>query len=600
MEALSISQTPPRKRKPARSEQALRQSGSTDYWRQRREREAAERSGTLPARDIPKTPSGPTIRTYCAKLIPGYDPRVGAAGFTFSPTKARAAILWFHTHLTHIKGELGGKAFRLEPWQMAIVGNLFGWHDKAGKRRYRQTFIFVPQKNGKTPFAGGLALYMLDQDREPGAEIYSAAFTREQAGLVWKWARGMAANDADLLERFHLKQHAIEPVADPNAFYRTIAAKEQGAHGANAHGVIIDEEHTFDRTREEVIETLEAKTAARSQPLIVKITTAGWDRESICYKDYTYAKQVRDGTLPGGDPRFLPVIWEAGPDDDWTDEAVWEACNPNYGVSVRIDDMREACKKAQGNPRKINRFRQLRLNQWTEQEEIWIPSLAWDDCATEFDEDGLYGRECYGGLDVGLTTDHTALALVFPGDDGLYQVLAWHWMPRGDIREKSNRDRVDYLSWEAEGWITLTAGDITDFARLRSELGALLKDYDVRHLAYDPWRAGELTSNMKDQDGLPMVEHRQGYISMSPPCKEFERLVLDRKLRHNGNPLLRWNVANAAIDTDPAGNIKPNKNKANGRIDGMVATIMAVGLATTKRVETVNPYSDHGIRTLDL
>ena len=334
-------------------------------------------------------------------------------------------------------------------------------------------------------------------------------------------------------------------------------------------------------------DTLRYAGASRRQPLHLTISTAGFERQSIGFEQYQYAKAVAEGTVE--DTTRFVYIAEAGVDEDWTDPEIWEKANPNWGVSVKVDQFLEDFNEARNSPVKENAFRRCRLNQWTEQHTRWISLEAWDACKAEFDWNTLAGRTCYGGLDLAITRDTTAFVLVFPPDEdyGVYDVLPFFWAPETDAHDRERRDRAPYLTWARQKHITLTEGNVTDYGFVRrriNELAGHVKEYagprfDIQGIAYDPYNATFFAQKLKDDDGLPMIEMRQGYLSISEPSKNFERAVLDKKLRHDGHPVLRWHVANVAVRLDPGGNIKPDKEKSTDRIDGVVATIMALSRA---------------------
>lgn len=554
--------------------------GSTLVDKKGSRRDEPTEKPTLPPRKIPRCPGLGTIERYCRELIPGYDPWRDSAGYSFHVKRARAAVRWFHAHLTHVKGELGGKAFKLEPWQVAIIGNLFGWYAKDDTRRFRTAFIFVPRKNGKTPMAAGLANFMFVEDKEPGAEVYSAASTREQARLVWIWAKGQILNDEYLSKTCKVFQHAIILNADPMATYKAVAAEAGGLHGFNSHVVVVDELHTFSKNNEEVIDVLETSTAARRQPLIAHITTAGWDRNSICYKKYDYACRVRDGEDGYCDPKFLPVIYEAKQDDDWSDPDVWEKANPNLGVSVKRDYFEAEFERASKDAAYENRFRQLHLNQWTEQAVRWIPMEQWDKCVgVPFEDEDLAGRVCYGGLDLAISRDLTALSLMFPDEDGGFTVRVWHWIPAENAREREQRDKVPYREWAKAGCVEMTPGNVTDHEYLIRSILEMKERFDLRSIGFDPWQARSMAARLKEQHGVEMVEVPQGIVQMSEPSMQLYKLIMGGKLRHGGDPCLRWQAGNVEVRVDVNGNLKPLKSNDANRIDGFIATIMALKLA---------------------
>jgi phage terminase large subunit-like protein len=484
-------------------------------------------------------------------------------------------VVRFIDNLTHTKGEWARHPFDLRPWQREIVGNLFGTLRDDGLRQYRTCYVEIPRKNGKTELAAAVALYMLIGDGEMGGEVYSAAVDRDQAGLVFGVAAEMIRNDPELLAICDVIDSRKTIVHRPSgSFYRAIPAEAAGRHGYNASAVIYDELHAA--PNRELYDVLATSTGARRQPLIFVITTAGWDRNSICWELHDYALKVGDGIIP--DPSFMPVIFAAPDDADWLDEDVWHRANPALGDFRSLDEMRTAALRAKQVPGQQNAFRRLYLCQWTEQADRWLDMAVWDenDACTPGDE--LEGKECFAGLDLSTTTDITALELYFPDEEGGGDVLSYFWIPEERMHERSFRDRVPYETWVREGVVRMTDGNVVDYDEIRADINDLATRFNIRELAIDRWNSTQLQTQLV-ADGFTVVPFGQGFASMTAPTKELERLVLERKLRHGGNPVLRWMASNVAVKQDPAGNLKIDKAKSTERVDGMVALAMAVGRA---------------------
>jgi phage terminase large subunit-like protein len=511
--------------------------------------------------------------------IPGYDPHLQAGDCWFDPAAARKAIRFMETELSHVKGELARKPLLLARWQRAIVANLFGWKRPDGTRRYRDAFIFVPRKNGKTTLAAALLLYLLFEDGEPGAEIYGAASTFGQACYIFDPASGMVRQNTTLSERASIYRGAAKAIQlhDDFSTYRVLTSESASAHGGNTHAYAVDEVHAL--ADGELIEVLETSTGARRQPLGVLISTSDFDREgSPCNALHDRACKIRDGIIDA--PSFLPVIYEADKDDDWTDPKVWAKANPNLGVSVGLEHIQGKCEKAQDSPAFENTFKRLHLNIRTEQNVRWITMALWDEGAVPVDADALKEKPCYAGLDLASTRDTTAFVLLFPDDDGGYDVLPYYWIPRTNAVERNRRDRVDYLTWARQSCITLTNGDAIDYGVVRRDINALGDLYGIKEIAVDRLFQGEqMCQQLAEQDGFEVIAFGQGHLSMAAPTKAFERLLLERKLRHGGNPVLRWQASNVTVKLDEAGNMKPDKKRSTERIDGIVAAIMALGRA---------------------
>lgn len=536
-------------------------------------------------------------------LLPGYDSVATAEkGQWFDAAEADSAVAFFAECLTHVEGELAGKPFILEPWQRAIVGALFGWKNADGNRRYREALIYVPRKNGKTPLAAGIANYVLFCDPERGQQNIVAAGDRDQAALLFRQANGMVQNEPHLAKRCKVfgarggsVQKAITLNDDPSGF-RVISADADTKHGGNLHLAIVDELHV--QPNRDLVDTIQTSMASknRRQPLLIEITTADFDRESICNEKHDYACKVRDGIIK--DAAFLPVIYEVAIDADWKNEKVWAQANPNLGVSVSIDYLRRECKRAQETPTYENTFKRLHLNMKTEQAVRWIQLEAWDRGNESIDEADLAGRTCCAALDLSNKVDLSAFALVFPpiAEDQPYHVLARFWAPRERAEQRERRDRVPYLTWAKQGLITLTDGNVIDYEFIKASVLADAKKFEIAGIGYDPWNATQIALQLQEQ-GANMMEFGQGFRSMSEPSKELEKLLLQGRIVHGGNAVLRWMASNVAAETDPAGNVKPSKRKSTERIDGIVATIMALGLCMSNP-STGSVYEEHGIRRL--
>lgn len=521
-------------------------------------------------------------------LIQGYDPEASAEGFYLDARAAEHAAAFFQECLRHVKGVHKGKPFRLEPWQRAVIATVFGWKSReTEKRRYEEVFIFVPRKNGKTTLAAGIMLYMLFCDGEPGAEIYCAASDRDQASLVFNVATGMIHQERELEDRCQIYRTSKTIQLGDQSFARAISAEASSKHGYDSHCVIIDELHA--QPNRELVDVLLTSTGARSQPLVIHITTADYDRESICNEKYNYATKVRDGII--ADAHFLPVIYEAGRDDDWTSEETWRKANPCYGVSLRPAYMRRKCKEAQDSPAFENTFKRLHLDMRTEQDVRWLQMAKWDGCGGAIDPAELLGRECSAGLDLSSTRDITALVLFFPHN---LAVLPFFWAPEEEARERDRRDRVPYLTWARQNILELTPGNVIDYAYIRRRVNELAKLYKIGEIAFDPWNATQIATQLGEEDGFKMVEFRQGYASMNEPSKHLEALVINGKLRHGGHPILRWMASNATARIDPAGNVKIDKQRSTEKVDGLVALAMALGRAMV-RAEMRSAYTDRGL-----
>jgi phage terminase large subunit-like protein len=506
----------------------------------------------------------------------------------FDPKKADDAVR-FLQHLKHAKGKWAGVRFELLPWQNKIIRDLFGTVNERGLRQYQTAYLEVPRKAGKSHLAAGIGLKCLFADGEAGGEVYIAATDRDQASIVFGIAAEMVRSSPILSARAKIidssRRIIVTKGRSQGSVLRAIPADAGGAHGFNASTVIYDELHAA--PGRELWDVLTTSVGAREQPLKLAITTAGYDRESVCWELHEYARQIIEGVIT--ERTFYPVIYAAKETDDWKDPKVWAIANPSLGVSVSLEHYETECRQAQQIPALENRFRRLLLSQWTTQDARWIPIERWDASAGIVDATKLRNRAVYAGLDLSTTTDISALALVFPPEreDGDYQTLYHFWVPEAKLAERTRIDRVPYEAWSGPaGHVTATPGNVVDYAYIRRDLNILAQEYPMlREIAYDPWNATHLALDL-EADGFLMVQIRQGFASLSAPTKELERLVLERRLRHGKNPVMRWMVNNVAIKQDAAGNLKPDKAKSTDRIDGVIALVMALDRASRHLAST--------------
>jgi len=479
--------------------------------------------------------------------------------------------------LKHTKDPWAGKTFNLLPWQENdILRPLFGTVDENGYRIYRKCYVEVPKKNGKSELAAAIALYLLIADDEYGAEIYSAACDRKQASIVFDIAATMVYQEPQLDKRLKVLT-STKRILYPrmHSSYEVLSADIPTKHGFNIHGCIFDELHA--QPNRKLWDVLTEGTGdTRTQPLIFAITTAGYDRNSICWEVHEKARKVKEGIIK--DPHFLPVIYALPEKEDWEDEKNWKKVNPSLGHTFTIDKIRDAYNECQHIPARQNSFRRKRLNQWTRQEVRFIPMDFWTLCGDKPSVKDLKGKSCYCGLDLASCIDIAAFAKVFPSEDGYFDVLMRFWIPEDNIIERSIRDKVDYDVWEREGFIKATPGNVIDYATIEEDIKKDAEFFEIKEIAFDRWGAVQISQNL-EAEGFTMVPFGQGFKSMSPPTKELLKLVMSRKIRHGDNPVLRWMADNMVVKTDPAENIKPDKSKSTERIDGMVALIMALDRA---------------------
>lgn len=432
---------------------------------------------------------------------------------------------------------------------------------------------FVPTHNSE--LAAAIALYLLYADNEPSAEVYGAAADRGQASIVFDVAKRMVEMTPALLKRSKIMAATKRLVNYSNVgFYQVLSAEVGTKHGLNVSGLVLDELHA--QPNRSLVDVLTKGSGdARTQPLYFLITTAGTDRNSICYEYHTKAKDILDGRRI--DPSFYPVIYGLNDDDDWNAEESWYKANPSLGYTIAIDRVRDAHREALTNPAEENVFRQLRLDQWVGSAVAWVPEHIYDKGNIPINPESLYGRECYAGLDLSSTSDITAFVLVFPplyeGDK--YIVVPHFWLPRETLDLRVRRDHVPYDVWERMGLFHITEGNVVDYNFVRKTINELHTMYNIKEIAADRWNATQLITDLQG-DGFTVVPMGMGFKDMSPPMKELYKLLLEGKFIHGGNPVLRWMAGNVVAEIDAAENIKPSKKKSTEKIDGIVAWIMAL------------------------
>ena len=480
--------------------------------------------------------------------------------------------------LKHTKGVWAGEPFILLPWQEQIIRDVFGVVKENGYRQFTTAYVEIPKKNGKSELAAAIALLLCCADHEQRAEVYGCAADRQQASIVFEVAADMVRMCPELQKRVKILASTKRIVYTPtNSFYQVLSAEAYSKHGFNIHGVVFDELHTQpDRKLYDVM--TKGSGDARTQPLFFLITTAGTDTHSICYEVHSKAKDILEGRKH--DSSFYPVIYGADSQEDWTDPKIWAKANPSLGKTIGMEKVEIACESAKQNPAEENTFRQLRLNQWVKQTVRWMPMDKWNACAFPVDASELEGRVCYGGLDLSSTTDITAFVLVFPplDEEDKYSILPFFWIPEENLGIRVRRDHVPYDIWKRQGLLETTEGNVVHYGYIEQFIGKLGERFNIKEIAFDRWGAVQMTQNLENM-GFTVVPFGQGFASMSPPTKELMKLTLEQKIAHGGNPVLSWMMDNVTVRTDPAGNIKADKEKSTEKIDGAVATIMALDRA---------------------
>lgn len=510
----------------------------------------------------------------------------------YDEKKADHAVA-FIQNLKHTKGKWDGKPFFLLPWQEQIVRDIFGIVNPEGKRQFRSAYIEIPKKNGKSELAAAIALYLLYGDGEASAEVYSCANDRSQASIVFDVAKRMVEKSPALMKRSKIAAATKRIVNYRNAgFYQVLSAETGTKHGLNISGLVFDEIHAQPNRKLYDVMT-KGSGDAREQPLFFIITTAGTDKESICYELHTKALDIMNGRKI--DHSFYPVIYGLSDEDDWNDEANWYKANPSLGYTISIDRVRDAYRDALENPAEENVFKQLRLNIWTNSTVVWIPEHIYERGNLPINPAELEGRDCYAGLDLSSTSDITALVLVFPPrtENEKYIVLPFFWLPEETLELRCRRDHVLYDVWQRQGYILTTEGNVIHYGFIEHFIERLGEKYHIIEIAYDRWNATQMVQNLEDM-GFTMVPFGQGFKDMSPPSKELYKLLMEGNINHGGNPVLKWMAQNVVMRQDPAGNIKPDKERSVEKIDGIVALIMGLDRCIRSAPAT-SVYDERGI-----
>lgn len=563
------------------------------------------------------------------------DLKYGSERGIYLDANAAQHVVDFFGFLHHSKGEWGGQVFVLAPWQVFILVNLFGWKNADGYRRYREGYIEIARKNGKSTLLAGIGLYMLFADDEPGAEVYCAATKKDQAKIVFDEAVKMRKASELLASRIGAFRNNLH-VLSTHSKFEPLSAEDDKQDGLNTHCAVIDELHAHP-TRG-LYDVLYESTASRRQPLIFSITTAGYNRQGICYKTREYGERTLVGAISAQESdHFFCYIACIDEDDNWEDEKVWMKANPNLGISVKPEKLRVAASKAKEDPTALNSFLRKHLNVWTNQDVKWMPPDKWAACnaigplisprtTRVLALQKLAGRECYGGLDISSKIDLAAFVLIFPPvaeikdkrpkpqtkeqmwarqpvefeeiviqkADPKWSVVPWFFVPKDNVPDRVKRDRVRYDVWIKEGYIFDTPGNVVDQDFIRTTMNQLRGTFQIREVGFDSWNATQLALNLQG-DGFTMVEIRQGFKSMTEPMKECMGLVLSKKLEHYGNPVLTWCFGNVMAKVDPAGNIMPDKAQSAEKIDGAVATFMALHRVVQNPASQPSVYSERGI-----
>ena len=489
--------------------------------------------------------------------------------------KVQRVYSFFETVLKHSKGGQAGQPFLLLPWQKYVLSEIFGRCKPDGTRQHRQAYVEIPKKNGKSTMLAGISLYVLLADGEMGAECYGAASDREQAGIIYREAASMVRSSPALsrvLEVVDSRKTIIHRAS--NSFYRVLSADAFRAEGLNIHCLLFDELHA-QRGDRRLWDALRYGGAARRQPLVLSITTAGeFNKTHLWWEQHDYAERcIADPTF---DPAFFGCIYAADREDDWKSPKIWHKANPSLGETISEESFAADAKEAANSTTKLSSFLRYRLNVPTTTDVRWVRPDQIEQCMAGPPEP-LDGRDFWAGLDLASTFDTSAFVAWFPADDGHVDVYAHAWIPGENADKREREDRVPYSQWQRDGWLTITDGRSTDYGIIKRDIMAFCDKHRCRGLGIDRWNATMLAQELSGE-GLPVVMFGQGFASMSSPTKAVEAKIVDGKLRLAGNRLLGWQLGNAAVQMDAAGNVKLSKAKSTERIDSAVALAMACGI----------------------
>ncbi len=559
-------------------------------------------------------------RVLAGDVVAGRPVRQAAARHLRDVSSAKArGLVWLGDEVGHLLQFFpallrldDGAPFVLQPAQEFIIGSLLGWYNADGSRRYRTAYVEMAKGAGKSPLGAALGLYGLLEDNEPAAEIYSAAVTRDQAGIVFRDAKNMVQQSPELSGIVDQNISNLA-VLETRSFFRPVSSEHKSLDGKRVHMALVDEIHEHPSPL--VVDKMRAGTKGRTRALIFEITNSGYSKTSVCWDHHQYSLQVVSDAVPNDSwfayvasldacevcyaAGFMQPNGECADCDNWRDEGVWQKANPLLDVSVSRRYLREQVAEADGIPAKENLVKRLNFCLWTEQSVRWLPMDKWDACAGEVEPAALAGRSCYIGVDLSSTTDLSAVVLLFPpmvaGEP--YSILPYFFTPADNVARRRERDRVDYQTWIDSGAMIATPGTVVDYDQIRGTLNELAETYDVIEVPIDRWNSTQLQTQLLG-DGFEVVQFGQGFASMSAPTKRLEELVLGASLAHAGHPVLRWMASNVAVQQDAAGNIKPDRKASEEKIDGVVALVMALGRCMVQPPKTDSIYTSRGLVTI--
>jgi len=502
----------------------------------------------------------------------------------FSEISASHVVKFFEKYLSHSKGEWAGQSLILEPWEKFILYNIFGWKNENGLRRFRTGYIECGRKNGKSLLLSGIGSYCFLADGEEGGEVYSAAVKLKQAEIVFGEAKKMIKKSSVLSQMvtFFKTNMSVEKTGSK---FEPVVSESETLDGLNISCGLIDELHAH--PNRDLWDVFETATGARRQPLQVAITTAGFDRDTVCWTVHDYTEKILERVID--DDSFFGVIYaiDIEDKDKWEDESLWIKANPNLGVSVKLDDLQRKAKRAKEIPSQLNAFLQKHLDVWTEAAEIWIPLEIWDTCMEKIDEESLLGQQCWGAIDLSSRDDITAIAYMFTlGISNQYKVIFRFFIPEMNIAKRVRKDRVPYDVWVREGFITATSGNVIDYSYILNQIDEDVRKFDILGLKYDPHGATKFIQDLQmtgfedpkenKNTERPLEPFTHTYTNFTVPMLELPKLLTAKEIIIQKNPVLRWMASNIVCRLGAAGGMMPDKAKSREKIDGVVSLLMSL------------------------
>ena len=545
-------------------------------------------------------PSCRYVKLACQRHLSDMD-RIGDDDFPYTFSEEAAERFFkFCTYLKHYKGEYSGKSFKLEPWQEFVFGSIYGWLNESKNWRFHYVYLEVPRKNGKTTMAAAGAAFDCAMVEQTGAEVYCVATKEDQAKLLYNDCLAYINQSEDLQEMFEVLQGRSTLYArdtSRTSFIKPLGADSKRHDGLNPVSVYADELHAW--PKRELWDVMEDAFGARNQYHMIAITTAGHDKNGICFEERKHLVEILEGNIQSEDKFGMIYTVDKDRQDDWSKEEIWNIANPNLGHGKQAAYMQSQCSKVSQMPSKLNTFLNKQLNIWTDVAQAWLRSEDWMSNCSPLKESDLIGKVCYAGIDLARVNDLSAVAYYFPKQEGLKNSHTFvdFFLPEENIDKKAITDRVPYRLWQREGHLTLTAGKTTDWDFIRHSVLKRNGQFAIQGVGYDRHFAGELVSSL-EKEKVKMKPFGMGYLSMATPTSELERLCVASQLTHNNNPILNWCANNVVVSQDPAGNLKPDKLKSEHKIDGIVALIISIGIAISDNTESENPYKERGLRVI--